>query len=202
MSRTDLVTVAAVATALVLSAAASLALVVGAMAPVPGADEPTWVTPDPLAAGGVVPSPVSASAGELVVDVEGGVVRPGVHRLPAGARVADALAAAGGYAPDADLAAAARSLNLAAPVADGQQIYVPRIGEGEAAPGVPEPGLVNLNHATQDELEALPGIGPVTAGKIISARAERPFTSLDELVARDVLTTRQLEQIADLVTVT
>jgi competence protein ComEA len=60
---------------------------------------------------------------------------------------------------------------------------------------------VNLNRATRSELEALPGIGPVTAGKIISARSEQPFATLDELVSRDVLTARQLEQIADLVTV-
>jgi competence protein ComEA len=60
---------------------------------------------------------------------------------------------------------------------------------------------VNLNQATQSELEALPGIGPVTAEKIIAARAEQPFATLDELVARDVLTARQLDQIAELVTV-
>jgi competence protein ComEA len=60
---------------------------------------------------------------------------------------------------------------------------------------------VNLNRASQSELEALPGIGPVTAQKIIDARAEMPFTTLDELVTREVLTARQLEQIADLVTV-
>jgi competence protein ComEA len=59
---------------------------------------------------------------------------------------------------------------------------------------------VNLNRASQSELEALPGIGPVTAQKIIDARAERPFATLDELVTREVLTARQLEQIADLVT--
>ena len=62
-------------------------------------------------------------------------------------------------------------------------------------------GLVNLNRATQSELEALPGIGPVTAEKIIAARAEQPFATLEELVTRDVLTARQRDQIADLVTV-
>jgi len=138
----------------------------------------------------------------LVIDVEGGVAHPGIQELPAGSRVADALAAAGGYAETANLASAAQSLNLAASLVDGQQIYVPVMGAappagGDGATG----GLVNLNRATQSELEALPGIGPVTAGKIITARTEQPFATLDELVSRKVLTARQLEQIADLVTV-
>jgi competence protein ComEA len=135
-----------------------------------------------------------------VVDVEGGVNEPGLHRLPAGSRVADALAAAGGYAPSADLAAAAQSLNLAAELVDGQQVLVPVIGAVPAGGGGGG-GLVNLNRATQSELEALPGIGPVTAEKIIAARETQPFASLEELVERDVLTARQLEQITDLVTV-
>jgi competence protein ComEA len=140
--------------------------------------------------------------GELVVDIEGGVNLPGIHRLPAGSRVADALAAAGGYAEGADLAAAARSLNLAAAVVDGQQIYVPVLGDTPGSGGNSGgDGLVNLNRASQSELEALPGIGPVTAERIIAARTERPFATLDELVTREVLTARQLEQIADLVTV-
>ena len=96
----------------------------------------------------------------------------------------------------------ARSLNLAAAVVDGQQIYVPVLGESPASGGNGGgDGLVNLNRASQSELEALPGIGPVTAKKIIDARAEMPFATLDELVTREVLTARQLEQIADLVTV-
>ena len=130
------------------------------------------------------------------------MTHPGIWELPSGSRVADALAAAGGYAESADLAAAAQSLNLAASLVDGQQIYVPVIG---AAPpgggGGAAGGLVNLNRATQSELEALPGIGPVTAGKIIAARTEQPFATLDELVSRKVLSAHQLEQIADLVTV-
>jgi competence protein ComEA len=137
-----------------------------------------------------------------VIDIEGGVNEPGIHRLPAGSRVADALAAAGGYADSADLGAAAASLNLAAELVDGQQIVVPVIGvDPDPDAGGGDGGLVNLNRATRSELEALPGIGPVTAGKIISARSEQPFATLDELVSRDVLTARQLEQIADLVTV-
>jgi len=196
MTRFDLVTVAAVAAAVVLSGAASLALVAGvALAPAhPSYAADPWATPASSVRDG------AADGGELVVDIEGGVISPGIHRLPAGSRVADALAAAGGYAEGADLAAASRSLNLAAAVVDGQQIYVPVLGEAPATGGAGS-GLVNLNRASQSELEALPGIGPVTAKKIIDARAELPFATLDDLVAREVLTARQLEQIADLVTV-
>jgi competence protein ComEA len=198
MTRFDLVTVAAVAAAVVLAGAASLALVAGvALKPADPSFAPDpWTTPAPSM------GHQGEDGAELVVDVEGGVNLPGIHRLPAGSRVADALAAAGGYAEGADLAAAARSLNLAAAVVDGQQIYVPVLGEGPATGGDGAgSGLVNLNRASQSELEALPGIGPVTAQKIIDARAEMPFTTLDELVTREVLTARQLEQIADLVTV-
>jgi competence protein ComEA len=193
MTRFDLVTIVAVAAAVVLSGAASFALVARALpavAPVP-------VVADPWASPGVSSGAVG---GDLVVDIEGGVNDPGIHRLPAGSRVADALAAAGGYAETADLAAAAAALNLAATLVDGQQIVVPVLGS-EPAAGGGDGGLLNLNRATQAELEALPGIGPVTAGKIIAAREERPFATLEELVSRDVLTNRQLEAIADLVAV-
>jgi competence protein ComEA len=151
-------------------------------------------------------APVASQApAEIVVDVEGAVAEPGVHRLPAGSRVADAIAAAGGYAPGADLAASARALNLAASLADGDQIYVPRQGEtstgGGTGASADAGGLLNLNQATADQLDALPGIGPVTVQKIVDARAQQPFATLDELVTRKVLTASQLAQIRDRVTV-
>lgn len=197
MTRFDLVTVAAVAAATVLAGAASLALLVSVMstAAAPVAADP-WSSAAPTATNG-------GPGGELIVDIEGGVVSPGIHRLATGSRVADALAAAGGYAESADFVAAAQTLNLAAELVDGQQIWVPIIGAeppGGGGGGGGD-GLLNLNRATQAELEALPGIGPVTAEKILAARDEQPFATLDELVTRDVLTARQLEQIADLVTV-
>ena len=197
MNRFDVVTLAAVVIAIVLAGAASFALVAGSSpAAVPSG------APDPWATGGAEPTTGSGGGDALIIDVEGGVTQPGIRELPSGSRVADALAAAGGYAESADLAAAAQTLNLAASLVDGQQIYVPVIGApppggGGGAAG----GLVNLNRATQSELEALPGIGPVTAGKIIAARTEQPFATLDELVNRKVLSAHQLEQIADLVTV-
>jgi competence protein ComEA len=140
-----------------------------------------------------------------VVDVQGGVVRPGLVILAAGARVADAVAAAGGYAPSADLLAAAAALNLAATLTDGQQVFVPVAGltggpaGGDDGSGGGD-GLVDLNTASPEALEALPGIGPVTVQKIVAARAEQPFGSLDELVERKVLNRGQLEDIRDLVT--
>jgi competence protein ComEA len=123
--------------------------------------------------------------------------------------VADAIRAAGGYADDADLAAAARSLNLAARLTDGAQVYVPVLGApggenggaGGGGGGGGGAGLVNLNTASAAALESLPGIGPVTAAKIIAAREETPFATLDELVDRKVMNRGQLEGIRDLVTI-
>jgi len=177
----------------------------------PGGDPPSA---EPFATPGFVgrasSAPVSTpGAGGIVVDVEGAVAVPGIRRLSAGARVADAIAAAGGYAKDADLVASAHALNLAAPLADGDQVYVPRLGEtsegsGSGAAGGTSgsgTGLVNLNTAGSDALDALPGIGPATIAKIVAARNERPFTTLDELVERKVLTASQLAGIRDRVTV-
>jgi len=167
-------------------------------------------------AGGVaVGSPRATAASsnretDLVVDVEGGVRSPGVHHLPRGSRVGDAIGAAGGFASRADLAAIAQSLNLAAPVEDGAKIRIPQVGDAPGASSGPvaspagQPGatgLVDLNHADETALEALPGIGPVTAGKIIAARATSPFGSVDDLQTRDVLGATTLAKIRDLVTV-
>ena len=137
----------------------------------------------------------SAKKGERVtVHVAGAVAKPGVYDLSAGARVIDAIEAAGGGVPDADL----NRLNLAAKVADGQRVLVQRVGEAPAAGpvsagggsgaagGAADPsGLVNLNSATQAELEALPGIGPSLAQAVIAERERRGgFRSVNEL--RDV----------------
>jgi competence protein ComEA len=139
------------------------------------------------------PTPTSApGSGEVVVHVVGAVPRPGVQHLEAGSRVVDAVHAAGGADPDADLA----RLNLAAVLTDGEQVYVLRTGEapptplpapagtaatgaGTGAPGPP----VDLNRATADELDALPGIGPATAAAIIATREEKGgFRSVDDLL--------------------
>jgi competence protein ComEA len=152
--------------------------------------------------------PAQSTAPDLVIDVEGGVAEPGIQRLPAGSRVADAIVAAGGFASDADTALASRQLNLAAALTDGQQVYVPRRGEAAgtgsaqgASPGASPGGKVNLNQASPEQLDTLPGIGPVTVQKIVAARQEQPFRTLDELVERKVLTTSQLAKIRELATV-
>ena len=157
-------------------------------------------TDPPLAA------PGATAAAALIVDVEGAVVDPGVHEVPAGGRVADAIAAAGGYSTEVDIAAAAGALNLAALVTDGQKIHVPARGEvvslpgdATAPPGGVPTGPIDINHATQEALESLPGIGPVTAAKIIAAR---PFATIDELDSRDVVGPTTLEKIRDLITAT
>jgi competence protein ComEA len=124
-----------------------------------------------------------AAAKLLVVDVAGAVRRPGLYRLPAGSRVDAALAAAGGATSKAQLDA----VNLAAPVADGEQIVVPARGPGGAAAAAPAAGSspsapIDLNSATLEQLEALPGIGPVTAQKILDYRRQHgAFHSVDEL---------------------
>jgi competence protein ComEA len=125
-----------------------------------------------------------APAKLLVVDVAGAVRRPGLYRLRAGSRIDDAIAAAGGPKTDAQL----ETVNLAAPVADGEQVVVPGRGAGCVAAASPPPvgsspsAPLDLNSATLEQLENLPGIGPVTAQKILDYRQQHgAFHSIDEL---------------------
>lgn len=135
--------------------------------------------------------PAGAPAGRIVVHVVGAVVSPGVVVLADGARVADAIAAAGGAASDADT----EQLNLARVLGDGEQVRVPHAGEqlvapdpGPSPPGgasggsTPGGGVVNINTAGAAELEALPGIGPALAARIVEYRdGHGPFASVDDL---------------------
>jgi competence protein ComEA len=136
----------------------------------------------------------------LVVHVVGAVHRPGLFRLKDGSRVADAVARAGGPTRRADLSA----VNLAAPLADGQQVIVPRRGPaGEAAVvgGSVAGAKVSLAIATVDQLDELPGIGPVTAQKIVDWRASHgPFQSVDDLDDVPGIGPARIEQLRDLVT--
>ena len=216
MSRSDRILVAAGGTAVVLAAVAVFILL-APTAP-PGSASATdpgigLLVGTPSAVPPTSTGQPAAASGTIFVDIEGAVAEPGIRELPAGSRVADAIAAAGGYGTDADIAAAAATINLAQPLTDGEQVTVPAVGD--AAPGqassVPASagagagsggtaGLVDLNTATPEELEALPGIGPVTVQKIVAARQERPFTSLEDAVERGVMHRGQLEDIQGVAT--
>ncbi len=211
MSRSDRIMVASAAGALVLVAAAAWMLLAPALAEAPvDAPDSGLVIEASMGPSAAASTVVSA----IVVDVQGGVTAPGIRELPAGSRVADAIDAAGGYASDADLVASAATINLASPLTDGGQVRVPRIGDSvaaapggsaapAAAPGNPSTGgtgLVDLNTATPEELEALPGIGPVTVQKIVAARQEKPFVSLQDAVDRGILNRGQLEDIQGIAT--
>jgi competence protein ComEA len=148
------------------------------------------------------PAPTAASptAALIVVDVVGAVHRPGLYRLAGKARVADALARAGGATPKAEL----DQVNLAAPVADGEQIVVPRRRVVGGPPGIGAPstpaGPVQLSTATAEQLDALPGIGPVTAQKILDYRAKHgAFMSVDELDAIPGIGPARIDQLRGLV---
>ena len=142
----------------------------------------------------------TAATPRLVVHVVGAVRRPGLFRVEEGARVADALARAGGPTRRADLSA----VNLAAPLADGQQVVVPaRLPPGAAAvAGAPGSGAkVSLGVATVEQLDELPGIGPVTAQKIVDWRASHgPFRSVEDLDDVPGIGPARIEQLRDLVT--
>jgi len=216
VSRSDRILVAAGGTAVVLAAVAVFILLVPA-------DQTGSESATDSGVGLLVGTPSAVppsstgqratASGTIFVDVEGAVAEPGIRELPAGSRVADAIAAAGGYGTDADLEAAATAINLAQALTDGEQVRVPAIGD--AAPGQPSSApalagggasggspaeLVNLNTATPEELEALPGIGAVTVQKIVAARQEQPFSSLEDAVERGVIHRGQLEDIQGVAT--
>ncbi len=152
-------------------------------------------------------APPPPTAAPVFAHVEGAVAQPGLYRLPGGARVVDAIAAAGGLTEHADRDA----LNLARPVKDGEQLHVPIAGESPVHdagappqtagdPSGAEP--VNLNTASAADLEALPRIGPAIAGQIVAWReANGSFTSVEDLLAVPGIGEKLLAGLRDLVTV-
>jgi competence protein ComEA len=151
------------------------------------------------------PSPTPTVAAVLFVHVLGAVAHPGLYTLPAGSRVVDAVGAAGGMTHDADQS----GVNLARLLSDGEQLVVPHVGEvvapaagatGRAA-SVPG-GKVNLNTATEDELETLPRVGPAMAAKILDWRTQNGrFTSVDDLMNISGIGQKTFDSLKDLVTV-
>lgn len=143
----------------------------------------------------------TVSPGEVYVHVLGQVERPGLYVLDEGARLADALAAAGGTLDDADL----RAVNLARVLTDGEQIVVPAVGEesaGDDGSGASGDGLIDLNTADQAALETLPGIGPALAQRIIQWREDNGrFASVDDLLAVSGIGEKVLAGLRDLVRV-
>jgi competence protein ComEA len=185
-----------------------------------------WVRADPRPAGGVeaegaqapadqtlprapadAPATTAGPSGRVAVHVAGRVRHPGLVRLPAGSRVQDAIRAAGGAAPGADLDA----VNLARKLTDGEQIRVPAPGDpappavpgvaGPAGPGTAPAAPLDLNTATVEQLDTLPGVGEVTAGRIVAYRTAHPFTAVDELLEVPGIGQRRFDQLKDLVTV-
>ena len=173
----------------------------------PPADPPDAALP--FASTTVAPASTATTAAEvLVVHVAGAVQAPGLHELPPGSRVADAIAAAGGLTSAADPA----RINLAAPLVDGERVYVLAVGEAEPAVAVGTPpsgdasgtpvGPIDLNTADAEALDSLPGIGPATAAAIIQHRTEVGlFTTVDQLLDVPGIGEAKLEALRDLVKV-
>ncbi|GDY31455.1 ComEA family DNA-binding protein [Gandjariella thermophila] len=154
---------------------------------------------DSAAGGGTT---AAAARGQIVVSVVGRVARPGLVTLPEGARVADALQAAGGAVPGTDLA----TLNLARRLSDGEQVAVgvpapPAPAVGEATPGAPAE-KVDLNSASVAQLDALPGVGPVTAQRIVEWRTRHGrFARVEQLREVDGIGASRFDRLKDLVRV-
>lgn len=149
-------------------------------------------------------------AAEITIDISGAVVSPGVYTLTEDARIKDAIEKAGGLSDAADMEFVERSFNLAAKLQDGSKLYIPEVGESigsttsntstgsvqsmAGTSGISASGLININTASELELDTLSGVGPVTARKIID---NRPYASLEELVSKKVVSSSVFEKIKD-----
>lgn len=140
---------------------------------------------------------------KMIIDIEGAVISPGVYELPEDSRIKDIVVKAGGLSQNADRTWFAKNINLAAKLADGTKLYIPFEGEivklspqtdtGTNVEGMTS-GLININTASESQLDALPGVGPVTVSKIIQ---NRPYQTIDELVSRKAMGSKVFENIKD-----
>lgn len=145
------------------------------------------------------------SKAKIYVDVQGAVVKPGVYGLNENSRLQDGLVAAGGLSGNADREWVGKNLNLAKRLEDGAKIYIPlaresvsrSVGDSESQVIGASVGLININAASSSELDKLPGIGPVTAQKIID---NRPYSEIGELSSKKVIGQKVFDQIKDKVT--
>lgn len=165
--------------------------------------------PSPSAAGVALVAPATPTASpttSIVVHVAGAVHKPGVYSFPSGSRVGDAIIAAGGAAPGADI----NSINLARPLADGERVWIPRKGEtpppeasgASAGPGGAAGGKVNINAASAAQLEDLPGIGPALAERIVEYRTQHgPFRTIRDLMKVTGIGEKKFAALEDYVTV-
>lgn len=158
----------------------------------------------------------SKSDKQLVIDIEGAVIKPGVYKLPEDSRIQDALIAAGGMSDKADREKIAKGLNLAAKISDGGKIYIPFIGDtapisqggssrsagsGQASQALmadSTSGTININSATATELDSLSGVGPATAEKIIG---NRPYEKIEDLLSKKSVGQSVFDKIKDKISV-
>ena len=146
------------------------------------------------------PDTSTSTGSEIVADVSGAVMSPGVYKFKSGARIQDALVSAGGLSSSADRDYVSKSINLASPLKDGVKIYIRKVGD--AVKAVPQSSSVlsastqgiSINNSTSEELDSLPGVGPVTAKKIIEGR---PYSSVEELQERKIVSAKVYNEIKD-----
>jgi len=147
----------------------------------------------------------ASSSSKIFIDIEGGVIKPGVYDVSFGGRIQDVLIKAGGLSDDADREWVAKNLNLAAKLVDGTKIYIPKAGEklGEVqsanlkAQSQAE-NIININTASLSELDVLSGVGPVTAQKIIDGR---PYQKIEELIEKKIINSSVWEKIKEKISV-
>jgi len=134
---------------------------------------------------------------QIVVNISGAVEKPGVYSVDAGSRLVDLIEKAGGFARSADKTWVDQNLNLAEKLTDGQKVYIPTIGsQGQVSGAIT--GKINVNTAAAEQLDTLPGVGPVTAEKIISGR---PYRAVEDLLNQKVVGAATFEKIKDKIAV-